>query len=228
MAVLTYDPQTIANLELLFEPDESLLLATDWNYDTQEWVSTGNGFGFYRTIVHGATLALTQERMYYVQFRETFKSFFGAGGKKVANHWARHYGDFATHRFDKVKTNRGDLQAYTFTFAGSDIAPDGTLYTDPDQAERFMEVFNASVARFASVASTPDFAEQISAMHHLWRDGVLTEAEYQRSKELFIGKAPDAEQEAKRTLLSLKQLRDAGVLSEAEYSTKKWDVLSRR
>jgi hypothetical protein len=185
MTTTAYDPRTLSNTEILFEPEESLVFASNWKYETREWVQWGQNNGQWRTFVRECTLALTQERMYFVQFSETFKSFFGSGGMKVSNHWSRHYRNFTNYRFDKVKTNKGVLQPYKFAFDGDSDVSNWILYTNP------------------------------------------SDAEYQRSKELFIGRSPDAQQDAQRMLLSLKQLRDARVLSEAEYSTKKWDVLSR-
>ena len=74
--------------------------------------------------------------------------------------------------------------------------------------------------------ATADIAQQLSAMSLLFQEGVLTESEFKRSKEIFLGKSADQEQQAERALRSLKQLKDAGVLTDAEFATKKWDVIS--
>ena len=115
---------------------------------------------------------------------------------------------------------------YCFWFEADKGVPDDMFYAKPLVAEPFMDHFKSSIARFHAIQSAPDVAAQLTAMHDLWSEGVLSDQEYQRSKELFLGRSPDAEQRAEKALRSLKQLLDAGVLSDSEFRSKKWQILS--
>jgi len=102
------------------------------------------------------------------------------------------------------------------------------LYTDDLVAgQAFSEIVTPRLMRSTLMNQpTIDIAEQVSAMHQLFQEGVLTSDEFHRAKELFIGRAPNEELAAQVTLRNLKQLKDAGILTEAEFSAKKWQVLS--
>lgn len=231
---MAYDPRTIQEFENLLEPGESFVFISDWQTTNQVWKDgywIGNTFiqGKWVNVTSSFTLGLTQERMYYATFKDVSKGFLKgkAGYKAVANHWARPYSNFTNWQFNKNKTNKGVTTGYTFIFNANDGLPTGTCFSnDVATSEKFKEIFEAGVGRFKTVAASPDFAQQISAMHQLHQEGVLTDAEFQRAKELFIGKSPDSQQQAERNLRSLKQLKDSGVLTDAEYATKKWDLLS--
>jgi hypothetical protein len=215
-------PKTLASIEAILEPGESIVFFSDWYFTSQVWVNGTQWIaGHYKNVENGCSLILTQDNMYFMQFR------VGFGGKRVSNHWSRPFSTLTSHNFIKNKTNKGVVTGYGFVFDPAGGLPGGTLYNKSEsEADQFMEIFRASVARFQSVASSPNFADQISAMTELYNQGVLSAEEFQRAKELFIGKAPSAELEMQKTLLNLKQLKDAGVLTEAEYATKKWALLS--
>jgi hypothetical protein len=229
-----YDPRTIAEYERLLEPGESFLLLSDWTWNQDVWIEDRyflNTYvpGRWVNVLASGTIGLTEQHMYFAQFLEAKKGVFKfkAGYHEVANHWARHYQNFTQWQFNRIKSNKGVLTGYSFMFAGNDGLPNSTIFNnDPSIAEKFQEIFLAGVNRYHTIASTPDFAEQLAALGRLFQEGVLTEEEFQRSKELFIGKSPDAQQQTERNLRSLKQLRDSGVLTEAEFATKKWDLLS--
>jgi hypothetical protein len=233
---MPYDPRSLQEFERLLEPGESFVYVSDWLADNQVWrdafrLGSVNVPGGWVNVTSGFTVGLTQERMYYATFKNVKKGFMQgkAGYMEVVDHWARPYSNFSNWQFNKNKSNKGLTTGYTFIFNANDGLPTGTCYSnDVASAEKFKEVFEAGVGRFKSVAASPDFAQQLTAMNQLHQEGVLTDAEFQRAKELFLGKSPDSQQQAERTLRSLKQLKDSGVLSEAEYATKKWDVLSEK
>lgn len=215
-------PKTLASIEAILENGESIVFMSDWYFTTQVWINgTQYIAGHYRNVEAGCSLILTQENMYFMQFRIAF------GGKRVSSHWSRPFSTLASHNFIKQKTNKGVVTGYGFVFDGAGGLPAGTLYNKSEQeAEKFIEIFKASVSRYHGIASAPNFADQLTAMTELFNQGVLSQEEFQRAKELFIGKAPSAELEMQKTLLNLKQLKDAGVLTEAEYATKKWALIS--
>lgn len=129
--------------------------------------------------------------------------------------------------FKKMKDTKGRTWGLEFSFESSHPPTrDVTYKTDLTTAEKFQEIFEVNANRFSNVKATADIAQQLSAMSLLFQEGVLTESEFKRSKEIFLGKSADQEQQAERALRSLKQLKDAGVLTDAEFATKKWDVIS--
>jgi len=129
--------------------------------------------------------------------------------------------------FKKIKDPKGLTWAIGFRFKERLFQMYNVVYSSNlAGAAKFQEIFEVNANRFKAIRDTPDVAEQLSAMNILFQEGVLTQSEFQRSKELFLGKSADQEQQAERALRSLKQLRDAGVLTQAEFATKKWDVLS--
>jgi len=230
-----YDPRTLENLENLLDNGESLLFVSDWYWNSQVWVDgfwLGNTFiqGHWKNLVNGCSLGLTENGMYFAQFKDVKKGFLrgSAGYKEVINHWSRPYQNFNSYQFNKNKTNKGVLTGYTFIFSGSDGIPNGELFIEsPADGEKFQEIFLAGVGRFKTITASPDFAQQLTAMAQLHQEGVLNDAEFQKAKELFLGKSQDAQQLAERSLRSLKQLKDTGVLTDAEYATKKWDLLAK-
>ena len=167
-------------------------------------------------------VALTEQRMYVV----TCKYSMRMKPKSVKAYWVRHYSNFLNWHFSKIKSNKGKLTEYSFMFVGDDGMPNDTLYAFPAEAEPFIEIFEARMAEFLAVENSADVAGQLAALHALWTDGVLSDDEYQRSKELFLGKNQDERAKTETSLRNLKQLLDSGVLSESEFRTKKWQILN--
>ena len=74
-------------------------------------------------------------------------------------------------------------------------------------------------------SSTADELEKLAALRN---SGVLSSEEWDRAKDLYLGKPPDARAAALEHLRGLFQLHRDGVLSLSEFNTKKWEVLSKR
>jgi len=68
----------------------------------------------------------------------------------------------------------------------------------------------------------------IEKLSQLVLQGVITSVEFEQSKESFLGAPPDKAATAIELLQNLDMLRKKGVLSEAEFNTKKWEILSER
>jgi hypothetical protein len=68
--------------------------------------------------------------------------------------------------------------------------------------------------------------DELDRLAVLAREGLLTDTEWTRAKELFIGKAPDAKASALDHLAEVHKLYREGVLTESEFNLKKWDILS--
>lgn len=73
----------------------------------------------------------------------------------------------------------------------------------------------------------PSVADELDKLVTLAREGVITDAEFNRLKGRLAGQAAGV-QDVIRLLRGLKALEREGVLTESEFQMKKWDVLSRR
>jgi hypothetical protein len=70
-------------------------------------------------------------------------------------------------------------------------------------------------------------ADELAKLASLKESGMLSEAEWERATNLYLGKPSTAREEAIAQLRSLHSLHKQGVLSESEFNSKKWDVLAR-
>lgn len=71
-------------------------------------------------------------------------------------------------------------------------------------------------------------ADELAKFAALKDSGALSESEWQRAKDMFLGKEHDAQDRAVIQLRQLHELHKSGVLSESEFNMKKWDVLARQ
>lgn len=70
-------------------------------------------------------------------------------------------------------------------------------------------------------------ADELAKLDELRRQGVIDADDWERAKELFLGKSEDAQQRAARELRQIHELHRSGVLSASEFNMKKWDILAR-
>lgn len=70
-------------------------------------------------------------------------------------------------------------------------------------------------------------ADEIAKLSELRSRGAITDEDWSRAKDLFLGKQHSAQEQAIAQLQQLFELRKSGVLTESEFNMKKWDVLSR-
>lgn len=78
-----------------------------------------------------------------------------------------------------------------------------------------------------AAAGVPTIAEELGSLAALRSQGAISDSDWERAKDLFLGKRPDAQHQAVDQLRQLHDLHRAGVLSESEFNMKKWDILSR-
>jgi hypothetical protein len=76
--------------------------------------------------------------------------------------------------------------------------------------------------------ATPTVADQLERLAQLTKEGILSADEWIRAKEMFLGRPVDKRDNAIRMLRSLHELYRTGALSQSEFNTKKWDILSSR
>ncbi|NTW29524.1 MAG: SHOCT domain-containing protein [Coriobacteriia bacterium] len=78
-----------------------------------------------------------------------------------------------------------------------------------------------------SAAGVPTVADELNKLAALRSQGAISESDWERAKDLFLGKRPSAQEQAIEQLRQLYELHRSGVLSESEFNMKKWDILSR-
>ena len=208
------DPKLFKAAQNLLEMNQEVLYLAAWHV---KWpLSWGTSF-----------MAITEDSLLTIACKPRQLSFTNGFKPEVHNYVELKFSKFEFWEFKKMKDSKGRTWGLEFSFHCK-FPPTRDVYYKSDlaSAEKFQEIFDVNAKRFSAVSATSDVAQQLSAMNLLYQDGVLSDSEFKRSKEIFLGKSADEEQRAERALRSLKQLRDAGVLSEAEFATKKWDVLS--
>lgn len=212
-----YTSEVLDQMRQIIDADEQIVIIEDWYelqtvWDGFKWVEQQNW----------ASWCLTQRNLYAFQFKN--KLF---GGKKLVSNLVYPLELFVNWSFAKQKDNKGRLTGLRWKFQDDVNADEGVLYCEPIGAELFKEKFEAVMLGFKSKSDGVDVAAQLMALNGLFSDGILTPDEFTRSKEIFLGKSPDAQILLDQSLRSLKQLRDVGALTAAEYEAKKWDVISK-
>lgn len=96
-----------------------------------------------------------------------------------------------------------------------------------EDGELIADAINRGVATVGSRGAA-GIASEVERLAALATEGVISPDEYERGKELYLGKSPDQRDEALDLLRKLHGLFKSGVLSESEFNMKKWDVLSRK
>lgn len=98
------------------------------------------------------------------------------------------------------------------------------LQPEIDRLKRLIDDQSTQNLMSESESSSPDRLEEFARLQDA---GVLTDDEFKQAKSLVIGRAPSAADELVHTLDSLYELHRRRVLTESEFRTKKWEVLSR-
>jgi hypothetical protein len=75
-------------------------------------------------------------------------------------------------------------------------------------------------------SNSADLADLIRRLKQLHDEGVLTDDEFERAKERYLGHAPSEREAMLRTLTGLSDLKRAGVLTQVEFEIKKRDFLA--
>jgi hypothetical protein len=223
--------QFLAEIESEFEPTEILIAYATWFFPTTKEVVLLNGDRVEHPTSKFVFTVVTDERLYTFGLNTKMKLWGQAVAPVVKS--ASLDGTWNYIELGKVgqfeffiQKSKGQVLGYKFGYFGDFGSWLELQSYDVDEATTFKEAFEARSVAMNSVNAVTDMAAQIGALAELRKEGILTEEEFVRAKEAFIGKTPDAQQQAERNLRSLKQLRDSGVLSEAEFRAKKWESLS--
>ena len=70
-------------------------------------------------------------------------------------------------------------------------------------------------------------ADALGQLVPLLNDGILTQEEFDRAKDGFLGATVEVRESSVGLLRQLHSLHKSGVLTESEFNLKKWDILSK-
>lgn len=98
---------------------------------------------------------------------------------------------------------------------------------DAEQLAGFMDGVHSTWHRDLKASGPTSVAEELAKLAELRDQGVIDAADWNRAKDLYLGKTEDERDRAARELKQIHDLQRSGVLSEMEFNMKKWDILSR-
>ncbi len=117
----------------------------------------------------------------------------------------------------------GEVGMLTFSCRGETVVLN-SLFSNFSDIYRSLEAAKSGAAIASSITSVE---ASLSRLKALLDEGVITGAEFDQAKSAFVGTAADISESWASTLRQLNGLFLSGVLTEAEYRAKKFDVLSR-
>lgn len=96
------------------------------------------------------------------------------------------------------------------------------------EGKAFVDKLKLVVAGRDTPPARTGVADELQKLAMLTREGILSEDDWARAKDHLIGVPASQIDEATQLLRQLHALRAQGVLNEAEFNMKKWDILSER
>lgn len=100
--------------------------------------------------------------------------------------------------------------------------------SSPGKAKEIKQAIDSAITAKETRGSAPSsVAAELEKLAALRDSGAISPEDWERAKDLFLGKRPDERAEAIVQLKKLHDLHRDGVLSESEFNSKKWDILVR-
>lgn len=116
-----------------------------------------------------------------------------------------------------------EIGILTFSCRGETLTIN-SLFANFGDVYRNLEAAKSGAAIASSITAVE---ASLSRLKALFDEGVITGSEFDQAKKAFVGTAADVPESIASTLRQLNGLHIDGILSEAEYRAKKFDVLSR-
>lgn len=161
------------------------------------------------------TLALTPKSVHFIGFKKKFGSLEMMGHASIP-----------IDRISTVATSKkGSGVVISFWWEGNQ---ETVFCRWPNEAEELTSKLKGLIATRSNTGAATSVADEIAKLSQLADEGILTQDELQRAKEMFLGKPSSQIDESVRLLRNLRDLNKQGILSESEFNMKKWDVLSKR
>lgn len=171
------------------------------------------------------TLVLTNQRLHFLTFKKKRREGFVLHGQTIV--------PFST--ITSIVTEKGkEHRFFGKPLLHLILTCDSTKFLTSkkvDKATKFIDHMRQAALQGGIAPATSSgggIAEEIKKLSLLCEEGILTQEELERAKEMFIGRHPNHVDESIHLLRQLRDLQKQGVLSESEFNMKKWDVLSKK
>lgn len=100
------------------------------------------------------------------------------------------------------------------------VAADQRLRTSHEAARKLVE-------KLEGIAPGSSVADELEKLAKLVQEGALSTDDWERAKNLILGKPRDKQAEAIERVSKLFRAYQSGALSQSEFNMTKWDILSR-
>ena len=120
--------------------------------------------------------------------------------------------------------SRGEALFLTLTLTSGDLIEVASPF---DEFEALVTSIDAAKSGALVVKNTTAAADALDQLVPLLNDGILTQEEFDRAKDGFLGATVEVRESSVGLLRQLHSLHKSGVLSESEFNLKKWDILSK-
>ncbi len=199
-------------IEAALMPGEALVAVMNWDHE-----SPGGTLGGIMTA------GLTDRNLYSVGFKTSVRR--GIESLDACQALPLSALSSTAHVKEKKVLRKEVFEA---EFRWSDGRFDRVSTTDVEAGEEFIDLLREVHHRVQSATvSGSSTAEELAKLAELKAQGLLTEDDWERAKDFFLGKTPDERKQTVENLRQLHGLLTSGVLSESEFNDKKWGVLSR-
>jgi hypothetical protein len=141
--------------------------------------------------------------------------FFGVSGAELAT-WLKGI-------FPKPASRVGTL-FLTLTLTNGDLVEVASPFVE---FEALVTNIDAAKSGALVVKNTTAAADALDQLVPLLNDGILTQEEFDRAKDGFLGATVEVRESSVGLLRQLHSLHKSGVLTESEFNLKKWDILSK-
>lgn len=120
------------------------------------------------------------------------------------------------------------VKKITHTIRLKGNAETSVVFSDETLSDAFSSAIHQAMIDAASgTSSGATVAQELAELAALRDAGILDSADWDRARDMFLGKRPDAQRIIAEELRQLHELFKSGVLTESEFNLKKWDVLAR-
>ena len=119
---------------------------------------------------------------------------------------------------------RGEALFLTLTLTSGDLIEVASPFVE---FEALVTNIDAAKSGALVVKNTTAAADALDQLVPLLNDGILTQEEFDRAKDGFLGATVEVRESSVGLLRQLHSLHKSGVLTESEFNLKKWDILSK-
>lgn len=137
---------------------------------------------------------------------------------------ALHMSTFLTKEVAPIGWASGGGVYLQLTLTNGDIIDVGSPFIE---MERLITDIDAAKSGALVVKNTTAAADALDQLVPLLNDGILTQEEFDRAKDGFLGATVEVRESSAGLLRQVHSLYKSGVLSESEFNLKKWDILSK-